>query len=167
LIDSEELTGGRSVFLQNRDWEVFQLYRKVNALVQQNQAGAKALAELESQRTSIDLLRQELQRTGQHGIALPISLGEPGGLEPILEVLEENRSRLLAFFRELRERVEELRVEAEQLRGRLDRIAKEMIAPAESTNGHAPSKERMESVLQMRSALSRLRRLGTVWSLEA
>lgn len=167
LADSGELTSGRSVFLHNRDWEVFPLYRKVNALVQQNQAGAKALAELESQRTSIDRLRQELQRTGQHGIALPVSLGEPGRLEPILEVMEANRTRLLSFFTELRERVEELRAEAEQLRGPLDRIAQEALAPAESTNGHGQSPRGMESVLQMRSSLSRLRRLGTVWSLEA
>ena len=165
LADSGELTSGRSVFLHNRDWEVFQLYRKVNALVQQNQAGAKALAELESQRTSIDCLRQELQRTAQHGIALPVSLAEPGRLEPILEVMEANRTRLLSFFTELRERVEELRAEAEQLRGPLDRIAEETLTP-ESTNGHGPSSPRMESVLQMRNSLSRLRRLGTVWSLE-
>lgn len=166
LADSGELTTGRSVFLHHRDWEVFQLYRKVKALVQQNQAGAKALAELESQRTSIDRLRQELQRTGQHGIALPVSLGEPGRLEPILEVMEANRTRLLSFFTELRERVDDLRAEAEQLRGPLDRIAMETLAPHESNNGHERPIEGMESFLRMRNALVRLRRLGTVWSLE-
>lgn len=167
LVDSGELTTGRSVFLHHRDWEVFQLYRKVNALVHQNQAGAKALAELESQRTSIDLLRQELQRTGQHGIALPVKLGEPGRLEPILDVMEANRTRILSFLGELRERVEELRAETEQLRGPLDRIAMEKLVSPESTNGHDRPVEGMESFQRMRSALVRLKRLGTVWSLEA
>ena len=166
LADTGDSPTGRSLFLHHRDWEVFQLYRRVNALVQQNQAGAKALEELESQRTSIDRLRQELQRTGQHGIALPVSLGEPGRLEPILEVLEANRARLVSFFSELRERVEDLRVETEGLQAELDRVGTEHVGATGSTNGPDLPIEGMESFARMRTSLLRLRRLGTVWSLE-
>ncbi|MCA9727014.1 MAG: hypothetical protein KC729_04970 [Candidatus Eisenbacteria bacterium] len=156
LVESGELPAGRSLFLHHRDWEVFQLYRRVTALVQQNQTGAKALEELESQRSSIEHLRQELQRTGPHGIALPVVLAQPGRLEPILDAMETNRGRLVAFLSELRERVAELCGEIQRAQA---------LEPPVGNGGDRPIDPKVR-MGEIRESLVRLRTFGTIWSLE-
>jgi hypothetical protein len=72
----------------------------------------------------------------------------------------------VSFFGELRERVEDLRVETEGLQAELDWLRRDHLHASESKNGEDRPSEGMESCARMRTSLLRLRRLGTVWSLE-
>ncbi|MCC7143827.1 MAG: hypothetical protein IT349_17145 [Candidatus Eisenbacteria bacterium] len=115
LADPLDTPPARSGFLHHLDWEIFDLYRRVKALVQQNRAGARAVQELEDLRQGIGVLRHELTRRGQHGILPAANLPSDGVWGEIGASLEENRGRSLSFLAELRERARHLHEAVEQL----------------------------------------------------
>jgi len=162
LAEEGEITAPRAAFLERRGREVYQLYRLVSVLTNQNKAGARALEELESLRRSLASLREVVTRTGQHGVLQPV-ITKPGG--PVAEIgasLEAKRLQLLGFFGELRERVRAVRAEVEAFPPEdesPDRPAAVSEEPAAVRNG--------EALEQAKASVERLRQLGTVLVLEA
>jgi hypothetical protein len=179
LAETGDLGSGRGIFLHHREWEIFQLYRRVSALVQQNHAGAEALAELEELRDSLTALGKELQRTGRHGISAALSPPSGAPLEEIVGNLEANRVRLLDFFAQLRQRVQELRAEADALArasklpisesGHSDRAVRETGAPETTATFEPPpaAPREIHGIREIEESVLHLRRMGTVLALEA
>lgn len=177
MIESGDVAATRGLFLHHRDWEVYSLYRKVLALVQQNQAGAKTLEELESLHTAIDGLQRDLKRTAPHGVPPPLEVATAGPLGPVVEELESNRQRVVAFIAELQGRTGRLRTELDELRLRLEqsKVGREpRMGPADLTVGGTNGSDGPREVLsnsertdQVRNTLEELRRVGTVLSLTA
>lgn len=115
LAESGGLPSSRALFLQSRGREIYELYRLVSVLVNQNKSGARALEELERLRAALQELRDAVAHTGQHGVPVPIGALPDGLVAEIGAGLQRKRLHLLAFFRELRERVKALREEMIQL----------------------------------------------------
>ena len=82
-------------------------------LVSQNKAGARAMEELEQLRIALAHFREEIARTGQHGIVPEIHAAGP--LPEIGASLQIKRRHLLAFFGDLRERVRRVSEELREL----------------------------------------------------
>ncbi len=175
LAESGGLPASRALFLQSRDRDVHELYRLVSVLVNQNKSGARALEELERLRAALAEFREQLSRTGQHGI--PAALGPlPDG--PVAEIgagLDAKRLQLVGFFRELRERVRVLRDELAALgtvAGLDGTVEPTAAAPetavlpgepggSEDDGPHGPDE------LSIHAPLEALRQLGTVLVLES
>ncbi|MCA9756943.1 MAG: hypothetical protein KDA27_14150 [Candidatus Eisenbacteria bacterium] len=185
--ESGELPSGAGLFVHHRDWEIFLLYRRIHALIQQNRSGAEALAELEELRGSFDELRGRLAKTGQNGVLAPVGRIEGPCLD-VSDLLESHRARLLDFFRELRTRTADVRTQFEALEVAY-RVAEPVTASpngsaassAAEAGGRAAMPESVgpselvdpggEALLclgaELESLATELRRLGTVISLEA
>ena len=163
LADSGETEAGRTTFLHHREWEIFELYRRVHSLAQQNRAGARAVEELESLRSGLASLRGELSRRGQHGILPAITLPAEAPWSEIAQSLEANRQRSLAFIAELAERTSALRRELELLGESLGLAnAGQFVSVGDFTDS-----QRDAARATLRPAtLGRVRRIGTVLALE-
>ncbi|MEZ4650399.1 MAG: hypothetical protein R3E97_16750 [Candidatus Eisenbacteria bacterium] len=190
--ESGELPSGAGLFVHHRDWEIFLLYRRIHALIQQNRSGAEALAELEELRGSFDELRSRLTKTGQNGVLAPVGRIE-GPCLHVTQLLETNRSRLLDFFRELRSRTVEVRTQLDALEavcrvpepvtplanGKTVSVAgsgmpsasPSSAVPAGFVEGVGSAEDEGAEIPRLREELEllvvELRRLGTVISLEA
>lgn len=190
LIESGELDAVRSAFLHHREWEILELYRRVTALVHQNRAGAQAVEELERMREGIRDLRHALARPGMHGI--PAEYRETAAVGPLAEIaghLEANRTRLLQFFEELRERIGVLRLEVDALGRGVGLIepevgTAEVPTPASTSlrdsggtrleslaargrGGNGAGVPRAQNLDHARQTLASLRRFGTVLVLDS
>jgi len=111
LAESGEMPAHRASPLHQQGTEIYDLFRLVGVLVNQNKAGARALEELEKLREALALLREQVSQTGQHGVLPPAGPLAGGPLQDIGSGLDHKRRQLLAFFRELRQQVVGLRVE--------------------------------------------------------
>ncbi len=154
LTETGDLPGGAGLFAHHRDWEVFQLYRRVHSLVRQNQAGAGALDELESLHRSLDQLKTTLDRTSQHGVPAPIRI-EPGPLTEIADLLEAHRVRLTEFFSDIKSRAESLRQELDELSAADDEVFYRASQSIEEAHDR-----------RLDEACAEIRRVGTVLALE-
>ncbi|MFN8547372.1 MAG: hypothetical protein U0527_05220 [Candidatus Eisenbacteria bacterium] len=159
LAESGDIGAGRAAFLHHREWEIWELYRRVHSLVQQNKAGGRALEELESLRSGLGTLRQELNRRGQHGVLPAMLLPADGVWSEIGQSLEANRRRTLAFVHELGERLRALREDLESL-GQVRGFSRA------DANDRNPASTPSESAPRGAASLARLRRTGTVLALE-
>ena len=166
--ESGDLPAGAGLFVHHRDWEVFLLYRRIQALIQQNRAGAGALDQLESLRASFETLRVALARTGQNGVLAPLGVIE-GPCEDIAGLLEAHRARLLDFFRDLRTRAEELRAQFEALESVRRNGAgsgRNGLASDLGRNGEPADGTVWTASGELSALTAELRRIGTVLSLE-
>lgn len=170
-----------TALLHTRIREYHDLYRLLGVLLNQQKAGTRALEELEELREALAHLREELSRTGQHGI--PPLVTAVGPLRDIGASLAGKRHHLLAFFADLRERVGRLREElvatgtaaglvadATSIAGPAGPAASEEAAESEEP---AASEQRAavpalaERLLPVSHSVERLRQIGTVLALEA
>lgn len=167
LADPLDTPPARSGFLHHLDWEIFDLYRRVNALVQQNRAGARAVQELEDLRQGIGVLRHELTRRGQHGILPAVNLPSEGVWGEIGASLEENRGRSLSFLAELRERARHLHHEVELLDPGPQVVSPRQAAqPVAELTAAVPGTGAASRAEPFPPSAARVRRTGTVLALE-
>lgn len=166
---------------ETRCREMSELYRVVGTLVRQNQAGAKALEELEGLRTALATFREEIGRTGQHGILPRLAEATNGPLAAISEHIQRNRSQLVSFFSDLRDRVQAVKAEVNSLAeipviapgGRVEQAAISRGNPhfpgqlPESDPSRMISGQLSETETAVNASIERLRRLGTVLTLDA
>jgi hypothetical protein len=115
LIESGDLPANRAFLLRKRGREIYELYRLVSVLLNQNKTGARALEELEQLRVSLIILREQVVRTGEHGVLPPVGVLPDGAVSQIGASLDAKRVQLLSFFRDLRGKVTELRSEIHSL----------------------------------------------------
>lgn len=168
LAESGDLSAARNAFLHHHDWEILELYRKVSALVHQNQAGAKAVEELERLREGMAVLRKQLAQPGHHGVAPSLSLAKEGAIGEIEAQLMANRARLLEFFTELKDRLESVKGEADLLAHRWPESTATLVEATHATNG-ANGEARLAHVdlERAQSSLAGVRRVGTVLALHS
>lgn len=155
LAESGEVQPGRAETLRERGREFFDLHRLLRVLVNQNKAGARAMEELEELRAALARFREEISRTGLHGIQPEVTATGP--LRDVAVQVQAKRSHLLSFFRDLHERVGRLRLEMEQLGAALG-----MEDGALETGAVAGA-----AAVGVGASLEHLRRLGTVLALES
>lgn len=155
LAESGEVRPDRVDSLHERGREYAELHRLLRVLVNQNKAGARAMEELDQLRAALARFREEFSRTGLHGI--PPDVTAVGPVREIAAQVQGKRSHLLAFFRDLHERVGRVRLELEQLSPCLD-LEGERKEPGEGVAAAA---------VEVGAALERLRQLGTVLALES
>jgi hypothetical protein len=159
MAENGELLESRSDLLEHGSAEIDALYRMVRVLVSQNKAGAQALEELEALRTALRSLREEVMRTGQHGVLPPIHSLPEGMLAEIGSSLQTRREQLMAFFRDLHERAAGLRLEVESLGKDLGfKVAGDLPPPTPLDPA---------AIEKARSAVGRCDRIATVLSLES
>ncbi len=159
LAESGDMQPERAVSLEERGREYFDLHRLLRVLVNQNKAGARAMEELDQLRAALARFREELSRTGLHGI--PPEVTAAGPLREVAVHLQTKRSQLLSFFRDLRERVGRVRLELQ----RLDDPGGG--APADAGGVRAGPTGPSAPAAAVGAALERLRQLGTVLALES
>jgi hypothetical protein len=172
LAEDGELPASRAVGLQNRGPEVYELHRLVSVLVNQNKAGARALEELEQLRTALARLREDVARTGQHGLLPTIRPLPEGSLREVGWSLEAKRQQLQAFFRDLHERVAALRAEAAVLEEQTRAASVAEVPASPTASASAPDEAggfeaSGEALKKIQDSLRSLRELGTVWTLES
>jgi hypothetical protein len=186
LAESGDLASSRPLFERERGPEVLELFRLVSMLVNQNKAGARGLEELERLRAALARLREDVGRTGQHGIPPVVTLNGEAPLGEIGASLQGKRVQLLSFFHELRERVLSLRDEVSGLGQALgfrvpgqDDPASPALEPdpapsfielaEDEPGGTVPGPERMpgDRMEEVRASVQRVRQVGTVLVLEA
>jgi len=179
LAETGELPQGQAAFTHGPQWEVFELYRRVGALVHQNQSGARAIQELERTRIALAALQRVLARPGQHGLIAELPPDDESSLVEIVQPLAANRARLVQFFAELRERVGVARNQLERLgeAAGWDRdeesFSDELVSPAIprvpavvlEESPKAPALAALGPSAY--ESLSRVRRVGTVLALES
>jgi len=165
--------------LHTRIREYHDLYRLLGVLLNQQKAGTRALEELEELREALAHLREELSRTGQHGI--PPLVTAVGPLRDIGASLAGKRHHLLAFFADLRERVQRLREELVATGAAAGLVTdapsveaspaleEERAGAAASATPAGPADEPApaERLLPVSHSVERLRQIGTVLALEA
>lgn len=183
LSETGDLASNRPLFERERGPEVLELHRLLSTLLTQNKAGARALEELERLRAGLATLREELARTGQHGIPPAVTVSSVAPLGEISAGLEGKRIQLLSFFHELKERVAELRKEYSDLGGalgfqlpRADDAGEAAAVTPEERKALEGSGAELEPALpesppgsgaQTLDALVKVRHLATVLTLEA
>ncbi len=156
LPENGELSPRGAALLHTRIREYHDLYRLLGVLLNQKKAGTRALEELEELREALARLREELARTGQHGI--PPIVTAVGPLNDIGLSLAAKRVHLLEFFADLRERTRRLRGELTALgqAAGLDRPPVEVDATVSA-----------DTLAPVSTSIERLRQIGTVFALEA
>ena len=156
LPENGELSPRGAALLHTRIREYHDLYRLRGVLLNQKKAGTRALEELEELREALARLREELARTGQHGI--PPIVTAVGPLNDIGLSLAAKRVHLLEFFADLRERTRRLRGELTALgqAAGLDRPPVEVDATVSA-----------DTLAPVSTSIERLRQIGTVFALEA
>ncbi len=183
VVQGGDVPDSRRIDAATRCREISELYRVVGTLVRQNQAGAKALEELDELRSALATFREEVGRTGQHGIPPKLAEAQNGTLAAISEHIQRNRSQLMKFFSDLRDRVRGLKIE-------LDSLAKLPVASSVSEEGHAgrpsanalsysqlpdssgatttvlPTDDLNDVEAAISGSIERLRKLGTVLTLD-
>jgi hypothetical protein len=175
VAETSEVAPGPPPWLRGRAWEVHDLYRLLSVLVSQNKAGARAMEELEQLRIALAHFREEVTRTGQHGIIPEVHAAGP--LAEIGASLQTKRANLLGFFSDLRERVAQVAGEVDRLGAAVGPSAGgEERAPGESPEVEripetemppaADGERREESALRVVASVDRLRQYGTVLALE-
>jgi hypothetical protein len=117
LAESGDVQPGRADSLGERGREYLDLHRLLRVLVKQNQTGARAMEELDQLRAALARFREEISRTGVHGIQPEVTASGP--LREVALHVQAKRHHLLSFFRDLHERVGHVRVELEGLGAQL------------------------------------------------
>jgi hypothetical protein len=179
LAESGEVQPGRADTLRERGREFFDLHRLLRVLVNQNKAGARAMEELEQLRVALARFREEISRTGLHGIQPEVTVTGP--LREVAVHVQAKRSHLLSFFRDLRERVGRVREEMERLApvlgiedgaGDTETGARAMAETPAATGSRVATNtqlamDKLVATTGVGAAVERLRRLGTVLALES
>ncbi len=183
VVEGGDVPDSRSVDTATRCGEIAELYRVVGILVRQNQTGAKALEELEELRSALHTFREEIGRTGQHGIPPVVRTAQDGPLVAITEHIQRNRSQLMMYFGDLRDRVRGLRSELDSLAclpavfpGKVAGDDSQPDAAISSPGGSAassgtasapPCADRIsDAEAAFSGSMERLRNLGTVLTLD-
>jgi len=137
VTETREMAPGRAPWSSTPAREYHDLFRLLSVLVSQNKSGARAMEELDQLRNALARFREEIARTGHHGI--PAKISDAGPLEDVGALLQAKRGHLLSFFSDLRERVRKLHQEIEELgdlAGFQDGAAEMMVAgPAMGEDG--------------------------------
>ena len=123
------------------------------------------MEELEQLRIALAHFREEITRTGQHGVIPEVHAAGP--LREIGASLQIKRSHLLAFFADLRERVHQVSGELAELGLILEPDAAATRPRIAADPPPAAESDRLEeSVTSVSASVERLRKLGTVLALE-
>lgn len=118
LVESGELESGGGVFLHHREWEIFQLYRRIHALVLQNRSAAEAATRLRELEEALHALLQDMERPSTHGVPPHISPQEGTPDETVRSLIDRlslHRARLLDYLADLTVQASEIRTRVGEL----------------------------------------------------